>query len=164
MLESNEGCNGPGELPMTTATVRINISTRNELRELARQTGKSMQALLEEAVVAYRRRRASGEEAPIAEAVPKSGRGVGLDELADDRNALAYQRLGVAFRDKNEGKYAAFCEGRLLAISADRGELLRLHRAKYPGQPCFVVRVTRQEKVARFRRPRRISKMSQPEL
>lgn len=149
---------------MTTATVRINISTRNELRELARQTGKSMQALLEEAVVAYRRRRTFGKEAPGTEAASKSGREVRLDELADDRNALAYQKLGAAFREENEGKYAAFCQGHLLAVSADRIELLRLHRARYPGKPCFVVRVARQEKVARFRRPRRISRMSQPEL
>jgi predicted transcriptional regulator len=41
---------------MTTATVRITTSTREQLRELAEQTGKSMQALMAEAVAAYRRR------------------------------------------------------------------------------------------------------------
>ncbi len=41
---------------MTTATVRITTSTREQLRELAEQTGKSMQALMGEAVAAYRRR------------------------------------------------------------------------------------------------------------
>ncbi len=41
---------------MTTATVRITTSTREQLRELAEQTGKSMQVLMAEAVAAYRRR------------------------------------------------------------------------------------------------------------
>ncbi len=41
---------------MTTATVRITTSTREQLRELAEQTGKSMQVLMGEAVAAYRRR------------------------------------------------------------------------------------------------------------
>ncbi len=41
---------------MATATVRITNSTREELRELAEQTGKSMQALMGEAVELYRRR------------------------------------------------------------------------------------------------------------
>ncbi len=66
----------PGRPAMTTATVRITTSTREQLRELAEQTGKSMQALMGEAVAAYRRMPGAGESV--------SGR----SKVARDRDGL----------------------------------------------------------------------------
>jgi predicted transcriptional regulator len=40
---------------MGTTTIRIDRTTQATLRDLSRQTGKSMQALLAEAIEAYRR-------------------------------------------------------------------------------------------------------------
>ena len=42
---------------MPSATVRISDTSRNILRELAAREGKSMQAVLEKAIEAYRRQR-----------------------------------------------------------------------------------------------------------
>jgi len=41
---------------MSTATVRISLPARNQLRELAEHVGKSMQLVVEEAIELYRRR------------------------------------------------------------------------------------------------------------
>ena len=81
--------------------------------------------------------------------------------LSDDRNAQAYKRLDKAFLEENEGKYAAFCDGALVASSGDKAMLLGRVRGEYPDRPCLVVKVTTQERVARFRRPRRMFKPSQ---
>jgi len=40
---------------MRSATVRISLATREKLRSLTSETGESMQAILDEAVEAYRR-------------------------------------------------------------------------------------------------------------
>ncbi len=73
---------------MTTATVRISTSTREQLRELARQTGKSMQVLMGEAVAAYRRR-IPGAGAQV------SGRPseVGLNQESLDVSAQLYAEV-----------------------------------------------------------------------
>lgn len=42
---------------MSSVLVRINTPTRETLRELAAQTGESMQATLDKAIEAYRRQR-----------------------------------------------------------------------------------------------------------
>ncbi len=42
---------------MSSTTIRIRKSTRDSLRDLADEAGESMQAVLEEAIDAYRRRR-----------------------------------------------------------------------------------------------------------
>ena len=41
---------------MSSATVRISLPARNQLRELAEHVGKSMQHVVEEAIELYRRR------------------------------------------------------------------------------------------------------------
>jgi predicted transcriptional regulator len=41
---------------MSSVTVRISLPARDQLRELAEQMGKSMQAVVEEALELYRRR------------------------------------------------------------------------------------------------------------
>ena len=40
---------------MSSATVRISLSTRDQLRDLSTHIGKSMQAVIEEAIDLYRR-------------------------------------------------------------------------------------------------------------
>lgn len=40
---------------MSSATVRISLATREKLRTLADQSGESMNAILEQAIEAYRR-------------------------------------------------------------------------------------------------------------
>jgi len=42
---------------MSSATVRISLATREKLRALADQSGESMNAVLDQAVEAYRRHR-----------------------------------------------------------------------------------------------------------
>lgn len=151
------------ETSMTTATVRITPSTREQLRELAELTGKSMQALMEEAVAAYRRRMPGLEErTPASTADRGAPRANRDDELSDDPNALAYKRLGKAFLEENEGKYAAFCDGALVATSDDKATLFGRIRNEHPAQPCLVVKVATQ--VVRFRQPRRMSKASHARL
>ncbi len=141
---------------MTTATVRITTSTREQLRELAEQTGKSMQALIGEAVAAYRRRLPGQKVRPSASQADRVAPRAGMDdELQDDPNPQAYKRLGRAFLEENEGKYAAFCDGTLVAVSADKATLFGRIREEYPAQPCLVVKVATQERVVRFRRPQR---------
>jgi len=142
---------------MTTATVQIATSTREQLRELAEQTGKSIEALIGEAVAAYRRRLSGrGKRIPAESAVsPPLDRS---DELSSDPNVLAYEQLGPAFREENQGKYAAFRGGDLVAVSEDKAALLARIRAESAAQSCLVTRVTQEERIVRFRRPRRMFK------
>ena len=147
---------------MTTATVRITPPTRDQLRELAKQTGKSVQALLEEAVAVYRGRLAAPKMTPEGlrgSTEDSAARAFTQDELADDPNALAYKNLGRSFLAKNEGKYAAFCGGELVATSADKATVLARLRKEHPTQPSLVVKVEEQARVARFRRPRRMTRI-----
>lgn len=146
---------------MTTATVRITTSTREQLRELAKQTGKSMQALIGEAVVAYRQwlpgQKVQLSASQADRVAPRAD--MDDDELRNDPNTLAYKRLGRAFLEKNEGKYAAFRAGTLVAIAADKATLFDRIREEHPAQSCLVVKVATQERIVRFRRPRRVSKV-----
>ena len=71
---------------MTTATVRITTSTREQLRELAEQTGKSMQMLIGEAVAAYCQR-IPGAGAKV------SGRRRGLDQESLEASAELYAEV-----------------------------------------------------------------------
>jgi hypothetical protein len=83
---------------MTTATVRITTSTREQLRELAEQTGKSMQALMGEAVAAYRRRLPGKSHPPATSPVDERRRRLTRyatwdeEDLTEFKEALAAQR------------------------------------------------------------------------
>ncbi len=82
------------------------------------------------------------------------------DELSDDPNALAYKRLGKTFLEEHEGEYSAFSNGSLVGTSTDKAALLARMRKEHPAEPCLVVRIAKQERVVRFRRPRRMTKAS----
>ncbi len=76
---------------MPTATVRISDETRRTLRELAARRGGSMQAVLDEAVEEYRRRRFL-DEANAAFAALRANRKAWEDEMEERRawdNTLA---------------------------------------------------------------------------
>ncbi len=152
---------------MTTATIRITPSTRDQLRKLAKETGKSMQALLDEAVAMYRSRLAAPkvEPAGLRASVEDSRAPAGTqDELAEDLNTLAYKRLDRSFLTANEGKYAAFCDGVLVGTAADKATLLARMRSNHPAEPCLIVKVSKQERVVRLRRPRRMTRVHHARL
>ena len=139
---------------MDTATVRVTVSTRNRLRELAQRLEKSMQTVVEEAVEMYRRHALS--EPTLSSTLPLAS---GSSEFAGDRNVLAYESLDDNYVRQHAGKLAAFCEGRLVALSADRKEFFETLEREHPEEPCLVKELAMGEpRVVRFRRPRRISK------
>lgn len=144
---------------MTTATVRISTSTYEQLRELAAQTGRSMQSLMEEAISVYRRRLS---KRVVNETLSQemSAQTEIVDEVANDPNVIAYENLDAEFLRKNAGKYAAICKGHLVALGPDRAELLRTVRRGHPGEPFLVKKVSTKQRVAYFRRPRRVIKIS----
>jgi hypothetical protein len=72
---------------MTTATVRITNSTHEQLRELAEQTGKSMQALMGEAIAAYRRRM------PGSDKLSGQRSEVGLNQESLEASAVLYAEV-----------------------------------------------------------------------
>ncbi len=131
---------------MSTATVRITTSTHDQLRELADQTGKTMQALVGEAVATYRRLipgQGTGVQASKAgKAAPHTAM---EDELSGDPNALACRSLGKAFLEENEGKYAAFRDGVLVATAIDKAALFGRLQKEQPDQSCLVVKVASAE-------------------
>ncbi len=145
---------------METATLQISSSTHAQLRELAAQTGQSIQTLVEEAIASYRRLGLSKKaKAQSREETSTSQPVLVPDELAEDPNILAYKALDKAFLQENAGKFAAFCHGTLVALSSDRAELFELVRREHPDAPCLVKKLATEERVVRFRRPRRILKM-----
>ena len=64
------------------------------------------------------------------------------------------------FREENDGRFAAFSNGALVATSDDRAALFARIRKKHPGESFLVVKVAEQARVVRFRRPRRMIKAS----
>jgi predicted transcriptional regulator len=144
-----------------TATVRISTSSYEQLRELAAQTGQSMQSLMEEAISVYRRR-LSKKALKEGSSTETSTRQVDIvsDELVDDPNVVAYEKLDAQFLRENAGKYAAICGGKLVALGPDRAKLLKIVREEHPGESCLVKKVSQQQRVAYFRRPWRVIKMS----
>jgi len=48
-------CAQNGELPLSSAAVRVSLTSQAILRDLAARSGRTMQAVLEDAVEAYRR-------------------------------------------------------------------------------------------------------------
>ena len=146
---------------MTTATIRISTSSYEQLRELAAQTGQSMQSLMEEAISVYRGRffKKVFNEGSSPEISARQTEVVS-DELADDPNVIAYENLDAEFLRENAGKYAAICNGHLVAVGPDRAELLKVVRSGHPGEPFLVKKISAKQRVAHFRRPRRVIKMS----
>ncbi len=139
---------------MDTATVRVTLSTRDRLRELARRLEKSMQAVLGEAVEVYRK-----HALPELTSSPSPSLAPESSTFTGDPNVLAYESLDDDFLRRNAGKLAGFCDGRLVALSADRAELFEALAQEHPEEPCLVKELTVGEpRVVRFRRPRRMSR------
>lgn len=139
---------------MSTATVRVTLTTRDVLRELAKRLDKSVQTVLEEAVEAYRDRllaspRDRSESSRAAEEL----------DLSKDPNVVAFESLSSEDVRRDAGKVAAFCHGKLVALSSSRTELFEILARDHPEEPCLVKELAPgPQRVVQFRRPRRIAK------
>lgn len=138
---------------MSTATVRVTLHTRDALRDLAEHLDKSMQAVLAEAVESYRQRVLKRPTGAKASPDPESL------ELSGDPNVVAFESLDDDYIRRNAGKTAAFCRGKLVALSASRAELFEILARDHANEPCLVKELTPgPPRVAHFRRPMRISR------
>jgi hypothetical protein len=141
---------------MSTASIRVTPHTRDALRELAEHLDKSMQAVLTEAVEAYRQRvlprpttGAKAKAIPDRESL----------ELSGDPNVVAFESLDSDYIRRNAGKTAAFCRGKLVALSASRTELFEILDRDHPEEPCLVTELSPgPPRIVHFRRPMRIFK------
>lgn len=141
---------------MSTATIHVSRSTSDLLQELARQLGKSVQAVLQEAVEAYRQRSLPGSGVPAQPSVPAHEA-----PLLTDPNFLAFRALEHDFVAQHEGQFAGFCGGRLVALTAQKQELMEILAREHPDDPCLVQELRGGGlRTARFRRPRRMSRIS----
>lgn len=141
---------------MSTATIHVSRSTSDLLQELARQLGKSVQAVLQEAVEAYRQRSLPEPGAPAQPTVPAHE-----VPLVADPNFLAFRALDHDFVALYEGQFAGFCGGRLVALAPHKRELIEILAREHPDDPCLVQELrVGGLRIARFRRPRRMTRIS----
>jgi hypothetical protein len=80
-------------------------------------------------------------------------------ELSGDPNVVAFESLDSDYIRRNAGKTAAFCRGKLVALSASRTELFEILARDHPEEACLVKELTPgPSRVVHFRRPMRISR------
>jgi len=113
-----------------------------------------MQAVLTEAVEAYRQRVQPATGAK-ASAIPDPE----SLELSGDPNVVAFESLDSDYIRRNAGKTAAFCRGKLVALAASRTELFEILDRDHSEESCLIKELSPgPPRVVHLRRPMRISR------
>ena len=93
---------------------------------------------------------------PLDEAATPGAAPEVAEDLAQDPNYIAYDREREMLEAEHSGEYVGYCRGQRVALADSDSEIFTLLETRFPGEPCFVKRITQVPRRIKFLRPRKV--------